>query len=75
MNLSKFWIMLPQFGNQLRSLHLSMIGVSESNGLTGPPRIKKTLLFPKKIDQKEMAGNIGKCYEYMEFIGNIRKSI
>ena len=59
MKFSRFWILLPQFGSQLRSLHLSMIGVSESNGLTGRPRRRKTLLFPKKIDQKEIAGILG----------------
>ena len=59
MKSSKFWILLPQFGSQVRSLHLSMIDVSESKRLTGRPKRKKTLLFPKKIDQKEIAGTLG----------------
>ena len=31
----------------------------KSNGLTGRPKRKKTLLFPKKIDQEEIAGTLG----------------
>ena len=53
--------MLPQLGSQLRSLHLSKIGVSKSNELTGRPRRRKTLMFPKTIDQKEIAGTLGNC--------------
>ena len=59
MELSFFWILLPQFGRQVRSLHLSLIGVSESNGLTGRPK-KEDIAVPEKDRSGRNCRNIRK---------------